>query len=106
MKTVIPERINSVTEAMNFMKELYDNGESFHPEDSAFDIIKHGSQDRLFTDEEAEKIDERMLDISALLEHFDPCSYLLRLDKRWQGLAVPPSRQEYIHLWEEKQRLG
>lgn len=38
MKTQLPEKIKTRQEAENFLTELYENGELFHPEDDARDI--------------------------------------------------------------------
>lgn len=76
MKTKIPEKIETIEEAKKFFDELISNREEFHPEDDPFDIIYFGTGKRLFTDEEAAKIDKLMDEVYSL-EGFDPCEYIL-----------------------------
>ena len=83
MLTPLPASIATIEEAQNFLKALYDNSESFHPDDSAEDIVIDLEGTRLFTDEEATKINTLMDQISDL-EGFDPCLYILRLDPDYQ----------------------
>lgn len=94
MKTKLPESITTVDEAKAFIKELYDNGEAFHPEDDATDIIWDLPSNQVPTLEECVKLNELMTAIYALpeckLKHrqpnsipymdFDPCGYLSDLD--------------------------
>jgi len=39
MKTTLPTKIETVEEAKNFLTDLCNNGESYHPDSSAFDIV-------------------------------------------------------------------
>lgn len=39
MKTTLPTAINTIEEAKTFLTELNTNGEAYHPEDDAHDII-------------------------------------------------------------------
>lgn len=78
MKTSIPQQINDMNEVRSFLKALYDNGESYHPEDPAADII--GNDDKaLFTKEEADKLDATMTRIYEICDanKQDPCEIIL-----------------------------
>lgn len=99
MKTTLPAKITTIEEAQDFLLELLENGEAYHPEDPAKDI-EDGSGNRLFTDEEAEKLDGLMIDIYYLPENgnnardnpnalvFDPCEYLM--DEAKQIVLIGP----------------
>ena len=84
MKTKFPEGISTTKEAEKFLKELYDNGESFHPEDDVFTIIwdLDPQPDTL----ELIHLDKLMRDIWNLPElqnyphnEWDPSGYLMDL---------------------------
>lgn len=88
MKTTLPAKIETKEQAIAFLTELHKNGEAFHPEDDATDIyIGKGDISRLFTDEEADKLNELMIQIydldgnngNHLNPEFDPCHVLLVL---------------------------
>jgi hypothetical protein len=91
MKTKLPANIGTIEEAETFLTELYENGEAYHPEDLASDVINSQTDERLFTDEESEKLDALMTQIYFLPENgnnyrtnpnalaFDPCGFLLDL---------------------------
>lgn len=64
LKTNLPNTIASYSEAFAFLKELYDNQEAWHPEDSPHDID-------LFTKEDADKLEELIQQIYELA--IDPC---------------------------------
>lgn len=82
MKTQLPESINTLEEAKNFLQLLHANGESFHPEDSAHDIVwdipeppnKH----------ECDQLNALMDQVYYFFneETFDPCGYLLDLCRK------------------------
>jgi DNA-directed RNA polymerase subunit F len=76
MITILPQSITTISEAKKLLKDLYDNGESFHPEDDATDL----SGDP-FTKEEGEKLNTLMEQIYTITssDKFDPCKYLLSL---------------------------
>lgn len=89
MKTILPAAIDTVEEAKNFLHSLHSNGESFHPEDDAHDILWYSADP---TEEECDQLNKLMRDIYALPEctmqfdadkgmymDFDPCGYLLDL---------------------------
>lgn len=78
MLTPIPDQIKTVEEAKAFIKDLYDNCEDFHPDNRAEDIIVIATGARMFTNEEATRINARFEEIGDL-NGFDPCRYLLCL---------------------------
>ena len=84
MKTNLPYSINTIEEAKAFLFDLHQNGESYHPEDDAFDII-NAEQLPLFTIEEAEQLNNLFGEIANLSrgDHetlFDASEYLMSLD--------------------------
>jgi hypothetical protein len=88
MKTTLPESINSEAEAKRFLAQLAKNGELYHPDDPAADVITIGNN-RLFTDEEAPKVDALMKQV---FEHLpDPYGYGISLDIKFDehGIAEP-----------------
>lgn len=80
MKTHLPTAITTVQEAKDFLKALWTNGESYHPDDSAGDIVLVSDGCYQFTDDEATALNTLMDAIHAL--DFDPSEYLLELDFR------------------------
>lgn len=89
MKTALPDAINSIAEAQQFLTALYNNGESFHPEDDANGVIWYLPKQTKPTREEANQLNKLMNDIYALPGNdgrhseplaFDPCGWLLKLD--------------------------
>jgi hypothetical protein len=58
MKTQIPEKFSTVEEIEKFYKELYKNGEFYHLDDDATDIIQSKNNEPLFTVEEANKLNK------------------------------------------------
>jgi hypothetical protein len=80
MKTKLPESITTIEEAKLLLRDLHSNGESFHPEDSAHDIIWSTAEP---TEEEKDQLDKLMSEIYNLPEvpdSFDPCGFLIDLD--------------------------
>lgn len=86
MKTTLPtaiqdehskiwRHIHTEGDAKKFLKELFDNGESYHPDDDVFDLI-----DGLFNEDESKGLNKIMQEIYSLPSNFDPCQYLLDLD--------------------------
>jgi len=95
MKTNLNRTITTQEDAEYFLSELFENGESFHPEDDARNIIKFATGERIFTDEEADKLNDLMSSIYEIQdsdEDFDACGYLLDLQEeedRRMKLARP-----------------
>lgn len=75
MKTNINTSIRTQKQAKKFLKELYLNNESFHPEDDAHDIIFSHIK---VSQEDRDTLNKRMEDIYDI-GGFDPCEYLLDL---------------------------
>lgn len=80
MKTPLPTHITTIGEAKDFLGKLFNNGESYHPEDDARDCLEH------VTDEEATHINRLMDEIYALPGNsdmqnmaFDPCEFYFTL---------------------------
>lgn len=85
MKTKLPDSITSIEGAKEFLAEMYKNGETFHPEDDANDIIWLCEEP---TQVECDQLNKLMDDIYNLPgnEHletmvFDPCEFILSLQK-------------------------
>jgi len=87
MKTKLPLRITTIKQAKAFLTELYNNDESFHPEDDATSL----SGDP-FTKKEGKKLNGLMNDIYNLPGNdghhhggilFCPCGFLLSLDPEY-----------------------
>lgn len=83
LKTVLPERITTVQQAKKFLTELHKNGEAFHCEDDAQDIV-FATCNPTFA--EREHLNELMSDIYRLPGNngpadlaFDPCGFLVDL---------------------------
>lgn len=92
MKTRLPNHITTIEEAKTFLKELYDNDETFHPEDDAHDIAWNLPDNLVPTHEECEKLNHLMDDIYDLPGNdgrhcgkmiFDPCEFLLNQDPEY-----------------------
>jgi hypothetical protein len=75
MKTILPEHITTIEEAEKLLTDLHNNGESFHPEDDANDIIWVCEAP---TAQECDHLNVLMSDIYNL-NGFDPCDFLLNL---------------------------
>ena len=78
MRTQLPFSIDTVEEAREFLQELFDNDESYHPEDDAHDIIWNGTTVDMF---EKDRLNELMEDMREL-EGFDACEFLMDLIDR------------------------
>ena len=91
MKTNLNRTITNQEEAEAFLSELFENGESFHPEDDAHQIIWSCEQPP--TAEECDKLNVLMNDcINVGDGEFDVCKYLedLRMEEeRRMNLARP-----------------
>lgn len=89
MKTQLPTAITTRLEAEALLTALHSNGEAYHPEDAAGQIISYETHQRLFSDTEAAQLDLLMEQIYNLPGNdgnhagplsFDPCEHLLNLD--------------------------
>lgn len=81
MKTNINIVIATIEEAKKFLTELYENKEAYHPEDSALNIVKPGSNEPFFTKKEAKKLDA-LMDVMFSMPDFNPCDVIYEL---WQN---------------------
>ena len=100
MITTLPTSINTIEEAKAFLTELHKNGESYHPEDSAHDIINTETNKLVFTYDEALQLDRLMDEITAATEDGTfACEFLWKLESKIEGtiphLVRPVS---YTHL--------
>ena len=75
MKTNLPSAINTIEEAETFLRVLHENGEAFHPDDNAHDIVWCTSAP---SRKELEQLNKLMSDISRLKD-FDEYEFLLNL---------------------------
>lgn len=86
MRTKLPLSINTVEEAKAFLHELHSNGEAYHPEDDAHDIVWGSCPEA--TEEECDRLNKLMRDIYDNIDFyetgFDPCGYLLDLQNPTQ----------------------
>lgn len=78
MKTNLNVPITNSEEAKNYIVELFNNDESYHPEDSAFDIVWNEENPEHPTDEELKKMDENM-ELVYKFADFNPCEILCDL---------------------------
>lgn len=81
-KTILPNAITSVAEAKKYLKELCKNGESYHPDDPAKDIVWSCDEP---TAKQKKQLDKLMTDIFSLKEvqnnfEFDPYGFILGED--------------------------
>ena len=85
MKTKLPQSIGTIGEAKEFLKELCDNNEQYHPEDDAHDIEwKTELVGDYPTKEERDQMNKLMNEIYALKGNedpermiFDPCEFIM-----------------------------
>lgn len=75
MKTVLPKMITTAAQAVKFLTDLHINGEAFHPEDDANQVVWGNDPP---TPEERERLNDLMGQIYAL-GSVDPCAVLLEL---------------------------
>lgn len=78
LRTNLPDSITSKSEAVYFLTTLYKNGESFHPEDDANDIVWANCSP---TKQECDKLNTLMDQIYKIPD-FDPYAVLLDLLKQ------------------------
>ena len=73
MKTKLPPKINSVDEAKALLTALYENKESFHPDDDANELVGDP-----FTKVEGDKLNT-LLEQMFVLDGFDPNDFTFNL---------------------------
>jgi hypothetical protein len=89
MKTNLDRTITTQDEAEDFLNELFENGESFHPEDSAHEIVWASCPTP--THNEMIKLNN-LMNATFHFDGFDPCEYLEELreeEDRRMKLARP-----------------
>lgn len=72
MKTNLKRQIRNKFDAMGFLEQLHLNGESFHPEDDAHDIIFETE----VSSAERDKLNILMNEVYEV-EDFDACEFIL-----------------------------
>lgn len=82
MKTVLPSSIETIEQAKAYLTDLYNNGESYHPEDGAENVSWNLHANDIPTETECIFMDKLMNDIYRIAKgtDFDPCEFLLELD--------------------------
>lgn len=106
MKTSLPEKIDTVEQAKNFLRELHKNGETFHPEDDAHTIVWETA---VVSESERNQLNKLTEDIYNLEGNqkgadamvFDPCWYLLNLqaiDEMEVTEGLLKTMERHIHL--------
>ena len=80
MKTNLNRVIATVDDAKEFLRELCDNNEVYHPEDDAHDIIWYACDEP--TDAEKDQLNSLMQSIYGLDDSntFDPCGFIIDYD--------------------------
>lgn len=82
LRTKLPVTIKSINDVKGFLRSLHTNGETYHPEDDANDVVWHTVNP---TVKEHNELNRLMSEIYALPEaktgDFCPCEFLLYLDK-------------------------
>lgn len=108
MKTKLPAKIASLTEAEMFLEQLYINNESFHPEDDAFEIVWRGKTP---SKKELKQLNNLMADIYNLPEtesgKFDPCGFLLDIEYNYMfAIYMTNSATELEQLKADTNKAG
>lgn len=81
MNTLFSTPIRSQSDAEGFIFQIVQHGLSFHPEDDAHDIIRSGTDQPLFSPEDAALVNQRREELFEYLD--DPCSTMLDTIERW-----------------------
>lgn len=91
MRTEFTTPITSLKAGRAFLTYLYEQGLSFHPEDSATDCIEH-----LVSHAEAQEIDKRIVEIYAQEWPQDecPCSHILDLDPEYKAQRLQEEAEQ------------
>jgi len=111
LKTKLPEAISTVKEAKLFLSELYNNNESFHPEDDANDIVWQTTEPN---EDERKQLNKLMDDIYNLEGNngkhdasilFCPCEYLLSLDPDYMKMMQEDETDYFKQCIKNKQQF-
>jgi hypothetical protein len=79
-KTTIPDAIKTVDEAKAFLKALWENEESYHPEDNANGIVWDDVNPSPEQRTQLNKLRTDIYNVAKADGEFDPCEYLLALE--------------------------
>lgn len=71
MKTKLPEKLETAEQVEAFLRELHANGEFFHLDDDAREIINLQTKEPVFTEEEGTKINLLLEQASAICQVWD-----------------------------------
>lgn len=78
LRTNVNRVIKTKEDAEAYLTELFNNGESYHPEDNAHDIIWNTASP---TSWEKKKLNRLMKQVNTI-PNFDPCDFLNELFKQ------------------------
>jgi hypothetical protein len=92
MRTRLPLRIDTVEEAKEFLTDLYNNGEAYHPEDDAHDIIWVGTEVSMFEKDRLNELMQNIYDLPCNSDRypdlgFDPCEHINEMFYRDNGIV-------------------
>jgi len=85
MITNIDITISNADEARNFLIELANNDEAYHPDDDAHEIFNIDSGEASFTEKEADKLNDLMGQIFEIPD-FDPYEDIIRIYNAKAGI--------------------
>lgn len=85
MKTLLPANISTVDQAKEFINNLLNNGECYHFDDDAKDVLFDDGT--YFSESEAIKLNILMNEIY-LLPNFDPFEYVLLLIEEADSINI------------------
>lgn len=78
LKTTLPTSIKTKKQAEKFLKELSLNGETFHPEDDANEIVWNLPKNQIPNKIECDKLNQ-LMNQCMHVKNFDPCEFLLSI---------------------------
>ena len=84
MKTQLPKEITTIEQAKDFLTDLYNNNETYHPEDDAHDILWETFNPSYEERDQLNKLMDEIYDLDGNNgDHknpkFDPCEFLMNL---------------------------
>lgn len=77
MKTVLPDSIKTKEQGEAFLRELWSNGEAFHPDDSAHNTVWTVPEEQVPTEAECDQLD-RLMDECLQVPDLDPYCFLMK----------------------------
>ena len=92
---ILSRHITTIDQAKAFLTYLFDNGLSYHPEDSAAECIAEK-----ITNDECDLCDLRMIEVYELdwPGEEDPCGFVLELDPEYLANALTNQREDLARL--------